>query len=78
MLNHPFKLILRRRRGVVQLEIKVPAAGSAWYVKERVNLGSGTLIEAINSLPGKDLTATPLIKAAVVLASTQGEPGVGG
>lgn len=70
MVNHPFRLILRRVRDDVVLEIKVPAAGSAWYLKERVNLGPGSLVEILNDLPQKDLTKVPLIREAVGLAIT--------
>lgn len=66
MPNYPFKLRVKRRRQVVQLELMVPTSGSSWYVKERVELGELTLADALKELMEVDLTAQPGLKALLV------------
>lgn len=66
MPNYPFKLRVKRRRQVVQLELMVPTSGSSWYVKERVELGELTLADAMKELMEVDLTGQPGLKDLLV------------
>lgn len=70
MANFPFKIRVRRRRDIVEVELMVPTSGSSWYVKERVKLGDGPLKEELQNLKVADLTAASAIKEVLSIGNT--------